>query len=442
MPSKSPIQPPPSPTLSASQLATLAEIGEERTAQVGEVLYRVGDRSYPFIAILEGEVAILDAAGNEIVRHGASGFLGELNLLSGQTVFVTAVVTEPLRYIAVDARRAALAPVRGRPAQRPPPLDVHRPARGAAARPGHRPRDRRPALLGSHDADARVRAQQPAAVHLARSRPGGRSRRGGARRRTRRGAACRSCGCPAASSSRRPSTGQVSRALGIGLELAPREEVDLLVVGGGPAGLGAAVYGASEGLDTLVVESTALGGQAGSSRRIENYLGFPAGISGTELTSRAVTQARKFNARTATPYRALSLEPGNGRHLVRLEDDHEIAARAVLLATGAQYRRLPVDGPRRVRGTQRLLRRRPARGPALRRLARRRRRRRQLGRPGRRLARPRRRARDAAPPPRRPPRDDVRLPRPRARALRRRGSRPQRDRRPPRRGRPARGASR
>jgi thioredoxin reductase (NADPH) len=143
---------------------------------------------------------------------------------------------------------------------------------------------------------------------------------------------------------RAPSTGQVSRALGIGLELAPREEVDLVVVGGGPAGLAAAVYGASEGLETLVIESTALGGQAGSSRRIENYLGFPAGITGSELTGRAVTQARKFHARTATPYRALSLEPGNGRYVVRLEDDHEIAARTVLLATGAQYRRLPVDG--------------------------------------------------------------------------------------------------
>jgi len=115
------------------------------------------------------------------------------------------------------------------------------------------------------------------------------------------------------------------------------------VVGAGPAGLGAAVYGASEGLDTLVVDSSGLGGQAGTSRRIENYLGFPAGISGTELTGRAVTQSVKFGARLATPYRALSLEPGDGRHLVRLEDDHEIAARAVLIATGAQYRRLPVD---------------------------------------------------------------------------------------------------
>jgi thioredoxin reductase (NADPH) len=91
-----------------------------------------------------------------------------------------------------------------------------------------------------------------------------------------------------------------------------------------------------------VVDSS-LGGQAGTSRRIENYLGFPAGITGNELTSRAVTQARKFNARFATPYRAISLEPGNGRHVLRLEEDHEIVARAVLLATGAQYRRLPVD---------------------------------------------------------------------------------------------------
>jgi thioredoxin reductase (NADPH) len=90
------------PSLSASQMATLAALGEERTADAGDVLYRVGDASYPFIAIQEGEVAIQDAAGNEIVRHGASSFLGELNLLSGQTVFVTAVVTKPLRYVAVE----------------------------------------------------------------------------------------------------------------------------------------------------------------------------------------------------------------------------------------------------------------------------------------------------------------------------------------------------
>src|SRR5579885_729933 len=93
---------PGSPLLSAAQLETLAALGEERTAEVGDTLFRVGDAVYPFIAIREGEVAILDAAGNELVRHGASGFLGELNLLSGQTVFLTALVTKRLRYIAVD----------------------------------------------------------------------------------------------------------------------------------------------------------------------------------------------------------------------------------------------------------------------------------------------------------------------------------------------------
>ena len=92
-------------------------------------------------------------------------------------------------------------------------------------------------------------------------------------------------------------------------------------MGAGPAGLAAAVYGASEGLDTLIVESTALGGQAGSSRRIENYLGFPAGITGVELTGRAITQARKFGAKPATPYRAVALRPGDyGRHVVELEE--------------------------------------------------------------------------------------------------------------------------
>src|SRR3954471_3618702 len=88
--------------LSDVQLARLAELGDEHTADVGDVLYRVGDQRYPFIAIIEGGVEIVDAAGHEIVRHGPSRFLGELNLLSGQTVFVTAVAIQPLRYIAVD----------------------------------------------------------------------------------------------------------------------------------------------------------------------------------------------------------------------------------------------------------------------------------------------------------------------------------------------------
>ncbi|HWX96507.1 MAG TPA: FAD-dependent oxidoreductase [Solirubrobacteraceae bacterium] len=310
-------------------------MGEERSAKVGDVLYRVGDRRYPFIAIVEGEVAILDADGREIVRHGSSGFLGELNLLSGQTVFVTAVAIKPTRYIAVDrddlrsllfddasladlllstfmARREALQQREG------VGVEVIGPRTSATTRQllEYLRRNRLPYSWTEPGPPADAAEHGETGFPLVRL-PGG-------------------------IELRTPSPGEVSRALGIGLELEHGEEVDLLVVGGGPAGLAAAVYGASEGLETLVIEGTALGGQAGASRRIENYLGFPSGISGSELTSRAVTQARKFGARTATPYRAVELLTGDDRHVVRLEDDHEISAGAVVLATGAEYRRLPV----------------------------------------------------------------------------------------------------
>jgi thioredoxin reductase (NADPH) len=322
---------PDSPLLSASQLTTLAEHGEERTANVGDVLYRVGDQTYPLIAILEGEVAILDAADNEIVRHGPSKFLGEMNLLTGQTVFVSAVVTEPLRYIAVarEALRALLF-------DDGPLSDLLLSTFMARREALQRVEGIGLEIVGPHSSESTMRMVDFARANRLpftwnHSAPPGE-------------AGLPLVRLPGGTEMHAPSTGEVMRALGVGRELAAREEVDLLVVGGGPAGLGAAVYGASEGLETLVVESTALGGQAGSSRRIENYLGFPAGISGAELTSRAVTQARKFDARPATPYRAVSLEPGNGRHIVRLEEGQEIAARSVILATGAQYRRLPVEG--------------------------------------------------------------------------------------------------
>ncbi|HVD85967.1 MAG TPA: FAD-dependent oxidoreductase [Solirubrobacterales bacterium] len=330
---------PVSRALSSSQLETLAEHGEERSAAVGEELFRIGDASYPFIAIREGEAAVLDGAGNEIVRHGPSGFLGEMNLLSGQTVFLTAVVTKPLRYIAVERDELRELLLEDAPlsdillsafVQRRELLQQRQGIGVEILGPRHSPttrdlvdfakRQRLPYSWlepeDSEEAAGALEGLDPAEMPLVRL-PGGVELHA-------------------------PSDGELSRALGIGLELGAREEVDLLVIGGGPAGLGAAVYGASEGLDTLVIESTVLGGQAGTSRRIENYLGFPAGISGSELTSRAVTQARKFRARTATPYRAKELEPGDGRHLVRLEEGNEVAARAVVLATGAEYRKLPV----------------------------------------------------------------------------------------------------
>jgi thioredoxin reductase (NADPH) len=330
------------PLLSPEQLDTLAAIGDEREAAVGDVLFRVGDHRYPFIAIREGEAAIHDADGREIVRHGPSGFLGEINLLSGQTVYLTAVVTQPMRYVALEreqlrrlldqdgplssvllsafiARRELLQTLDGLG------LQIIGPRSSAPTRVmvDFARRNRVPfswhdtELTAESSARSLVEGFTDSELPLVRL-PGG-------------------------PDLRHPTPGEVSRGLGIGLELAPREEVDLLIVGAGPAGLGAAVYGASEGLNTLIVEGTALGGQAGTSRLIENYLGFPAGISGSELTTRAITQARKFGARAATPYRATALEAGDGTHVVRLEDGHCVEARAVLLATGADYRRLPVE---------------------------------------------------------------------------------------------------
>ncbi len=334
----------PSPILSPAQLELIAGLGEERTAVAGEFLYRVGDKRYPFMAILEGEAKIEDASGREIVRHGPSGFLGELNLMTGQSVFVNAVATTPMRYIAVDreelrsllfdepdladlllstfvARRELLQQEEGIGVDVVGPRSSER-TRGIvewlrSARIPYRWRDpERQEQADDTEAANIVQSLGASALPLVRL-PGGPELRG-------------------------PTNGELSRALGIGLELADREEVDLLIVGGGPAGLGAAVYGASEGLNVLVLERTVLGGQAGFSRRIENYLGFPGGIGGSELTSRAVTQARKFGARTATPYIAVAMEPDGEGHTVRVEDGNEITARAVVLACGAQYRRLPV----------------------------------------------------------------------------------------------------
>jgi thioredoxin reductase (NADPH) len=331
-----------SPILSPAHIELLKSRGEERTAAEGDFLFRIGDARYPFIAVLEGEAAILDGAGNEIARQGPGGFLAEINLMTGQTVFVDCVVTKPMRYIAVDREEirtllsedGALADLLLHTFMRRREILQEREGLGFEiigprsstptrklieyARRGRLPHVWRDTEDGDPKLAATIADLGADELPLVRL-PGG-------------------------NELRNPSNGQLSRALGIGLELRPREEVDLAVIGGGPAGLAAAVYGASEGLNTLVVEGGALGGQAGSSRRIENYLGFPGGISGSELTSRAITQARKFGARTATPYRALALEPGDTEHRIELEDGRSVIARAVLIATGADYRRLRLSG--------------------------------------------------------------------------------------------------
>jgi thioredoxin reductase (NADPH) len=131
----------------------------------------------------------------------------------------------------------------------------------------------------------------------------------------------------------------------VGLRTVPAaEQYDVVIIGGGPAGLSAAVYGASEGLHTLMIEGTAPGGQAGTSSRIENYLGFPIGLSGDELGARALTQAQRFGAEIVVTRQVCSIEPGDGLHTLCLEDGVTISARAIVLSLGVTYRALKVPG--------------------------------------------------------------------------------------------------
>ncbi|WBQ11354.1 FAD-dependent oxidoreductase [Hyphomonadaceae bacterium ML37] len=143
---------------------------------------------------------------------------------------------------------------------------------------------------------------------------------------------------------RHPDVDALAAALGYGV-LPEEGEVDVVVVGAGPAGLAASVYAGSEGLSVVTLDAEAPGGQAGASSKIENYLGFPTGVSGRELAERAAVQAQKFGVRLAAPVRAAALEPrADGRYALRMRDGRTLIARAVVIATGAQYRRLPLDG--------------------------------------------------------------------------------------------------
>ena len=141
----------------------------------------------------------------------------------------------------------------------------------------------------------------------------------------------------------RPTPQQIAEKIGLDMR-ADLPLYDLVIIGGGPAGLAAAVYGASEGLRTLLIEREAPGGQAGTSSQIENYLGFPVGLSGSDLTRRAMAQARRFGAEIVAPLAAMAITLRDGYHLIKLSDGSEVNARAVLIATGVAYRKLDAPG--------------------------------------------------------------------------------------------------
>ena len=338
------------PVLGDEQIEVFRRFGADRAVVAGEVLYR---RQSPYSAlyvILEGRVRIIDDIGGPheraLVEHGPGGWVGEYNLLTGQAAYGSAVAVAPARLIEVQSAR-----LRDLMAQEETLSELilrallRRRAFMISLRMGV-------SIIGSsYSADARRLLEFTARNQIPRSWTD-------VERDLGAEAMLRDLGVApdqtpvviwGADVLKNPSNAELARALGFAP--APAQVVDLLVVGAGPAGLAASVYGASEGLSALTVESVAVGGQAGTSTRIENYLGFPAGLSGADLTARAALQAAKFGAQISVPVQAVGLQPGAGVHLVHLSDGTQVGARAVVIATGARSRRLDLDGLAALEGT-------------------------------------------------------------------------------------------
>jgi thioredoxin reductase (NADPH) len=342
-----PEQPGSRPVLTRTQLDVLRRYGLEQEVAIGDLLFADGDETYDLIVVLEGEVEIVERHGHAeemlIATYGPLEFLGEMGLLTGQRAYLTAEARTPGRVLRVPVEEVHLIMAEE--------LDLSELILRAFllrhSRLTHRGSGL--TLVGSRfDIDTRRLLEV-----LARNRLSSRwldlENSPEAQEMLHRD------GVPIADLPivmvaggallRNPSSRELLDALGLVVtrQSDQSEICDILVVGGGPAGLAAAVYGASEGMTTTLAEDTALGGQAGTSSRIENYLGFPAGLSGEELAARAALQANKFGVRIKLASRAVALSSGAGSHKVRFEDGDVVTARSVIIATGARYNRLPLD---------------------------------------------------------------------------------------------------
>ncbi len=342
------------PTLSREQLDEIGECGQVRRVcyRDGEALFRVGDRDYNFFVLLSGSVEILDLSGEEprrIALHGPGEFTGDVSHVTGAPSIVTAVSRggcEVYEFGAGDLRRII--------GQCPEFSDIVLQAFIARRQLLHESKDFTGLrVIGSrYSADTfRIRdflaknrvlftwldlEADPAVDRLLKQFGLGESD-------------TPVVICGAMHVRRNPTNRELAESVGISRPL-DNLVYDLAIVGAGPAGLAAAVYGASEGLSTVVLEHHAPGGQAGSSMRIENYLGFPTGLTGRELADRATLQAHKFGARLSVPSQVTSLEFDNSYAVLRLDGGGSVTAKCLLVATGAHYRRLDVEGCTRFEG--------------------------------------------------------------------------------------------
>ncbi|MFE9768208.1 FAD-dependent oxidoreductase [Streptomyces sp. NPDC005808] len=341
------------PRLTPEQIGVLARNGEQRPTREGEVLFREGEPFEEFLVVLSGIVEVVhDHGGPEessVAVHGPGRFLGELGLLEGQAAFNTAIVREAGEVLAVpvERQRALVAqdPVLGDLVLR---AYLGRRSLLIGLGAGFR-------ILGSCYSPDTLRLREFAArnrlphrwVDLERDREAeALLRRFGLRPEETPVVIWKGQHVL-----RNPSNADLARLIGLPAPTPGLTSCDLLVIGAGPAGLAAAVYGASDGLSTVTVDAMAAGGQAGTSSRIENYLGFPSGLSGAELVERSVLQAHKFGARITVPAEATALTSRDGHYAVTFADGTEMEAEAVVLASGALYRRLDVPGIDRLEGT-------------------------------------------------------------------------------------------
>ena len=332
------------PRLSHEQLQALSAHGERRATRPGQALYREGDEDYDFFVVLAGTVAVLEKQGGGADRviavHGPGRFLGELSLLTDQAALLTAVVQGAGEVLAVPVERLREL-VSQDPALGDLVLRAYLIRRSILIELGVGLR-----IIGSRFSPDTRRLLQFVARNLLPHRWIDLERDQEAEELLNQ-LGVRPEDTPVViwrgeQVLRNPSNSELARSIGLLDPSTDPISCDLVVVGAGPAGLAAAVYGASEGLTTVVLDAVATGGQAGTSSRIENYLGFPSGISGSELAGRAVIQAEKFGARINVPAEATALERRDGHHVVKLEDGNSVAARSVVIATGARYRRLDV----------------------------------------------------------------------------------------------------
>jgi thioredoxin reductase (NADPH) len=327
------------PVLTAAQINRVRSVSKVREVKAGEILFQPDDTNVPFFVLLSGSMEIVqpDCKGERtIAKHVPGGFTGEMTMISGRRCLVRGRVTEPGEFLELSgeglrsliAKDAELSEIfiRAFILRR---LELISRGQGNVILLGSRhsantlrlreflSRNEHPYTYVDLDTDKPSQAvldrlevkldEIPVVV------------------------------CKGRSVLRNPSIQELADCLGLNSAIDEAQVRDLIIVGAGPSGLAAAVYAASEGLDVLVIETASPGGQAGSSSKIENYLGFPTGLSGQELAARALAQTEKFGAKMMVAHSVAQLDCAKHPYKVVLDKGNRIAARAIVIATGAQY---------------------------------------------------------------------------------------------------------